>query len=358
MGKMMSGGVESMVMNYYRHINKSKVQFDFIIDEDSTIVPYDEIERLGGRVFKIPPYQKAIAYHKSLVKLFRENNYRIVHSHINTLSIFPLFAAKRAGVQTRIAHSHSTAGKGETMRNILKYTLRPLSKVFPTHYCACSEHAGRWLFGDKLYNQGAVIIVRNAIDLAKFRFDSQTREDVRKELNIKSKFALVHVGRFMAQKNHSFLIDIFEQIQKLDSNSVLFLVGEGELEQQTRNKVSQLGLDDHVRFLGVRNDVHRLLMGMDAFLLPSNYEGLGIVAVEAQATQLNVIASDMVPAEARISNSIEFISLNSSPKEWAEVILSYRLEKSKANPIIDYDYDIENASELLLGIYQATMKGT
>lgn len=321
MGKMMSGGVESVVMNYYRHIDQSKVQFDFIIDNDSTIVPYEEIESLGGRVYRIPPYQKPVAYHKALLALFCENKYRIVHSHINTLSVFPLFAAKRAGVPVRIAHSHSTAGKGETMRNLLKYTLRPFSKVFPTHFCACSEYAGRWLFGDRFYDTGKVMLMRNAIDISKFAFDLQVRDDVRRELDIEDKLVIGHVGRFMKQKNHSFLIDIFERIHMQTPNSVLLLVGEGELEQEIRNKAERLGLADCVRFLGVRNDVHRLLMAMDVFLLPSLYEGLPVVGIEAQVSGLKVVMSDTVTWEVKVTENLEYILLSRSADEWADLIL-------------------------------------
>jgi len=347
MGKMMSGGVESVVMNYYRHIDRTKVQFDYIIDEDSTIVPYEEIESLGGRIYKIPPYQKPVAYHKALVKLLRKNNYRVVHSHITTLSIFSLFAAKRAGVPVRIAHSHSTAGKGETARNILKYMLRPFSRVFPTHYCACSEYAGRWLFGDKLYNCGNVVLVRNAIDLSKFKFDPQARENVRAELKVKDKLVVGHVGRFMKQKNHSFLIDIFQQLQTLESNSVLLLVGEGELEQEIREKIAGLGLSECVHFLGVRNDVHNLLQAMDVFLLPSLYEGLPVVSVEAQASGLKMIASDTVTKEAKITPDFVFMSLAQPPVAWAQRALDSVSEKRESGieQIADAGFEIKTAAE-------------
>lgn len=353
MGKMMSGGVESVVMNYYRHINREKVQFDFIIDEDSTIVPYEEIENLGGKIYKIPPYQKPVSYHKALIRLFHENHYCIVHSHINTLSIFPLFAAKRAGIPVRIAHSHSTAGKGETARNILKYTFRPFSKVFPTHYCACSEYAGRWLFGDKMYDSGKVTLIRNAIETSKFIFDPQIRQTVRDELNITDKFVIIHVGRFMKQKNHSFLIEIFEKVHRQKPDSLLLLVGEGELEQEIRDKVHRLRLDNSVMFLGVRNDVHRLLQAADVFLLPSLYEGLPVVGVEAQASGLRMIASDTVTMEAKIIQSFVFMSLNQPSTAWAEKILVYQDDKrgTSTKQIVSAGFEIGVAAEKLQDFY-------
>ena len=165
MGKTHNGGVEAAVMNYYRNIDRTKIQYDFIIDSDSSnTVLQDEIESLGGKVITIPPYQKPIAYHKALYKLFTENNYPLVYSHLNTLSVFPLFAAWRAGIPIRVAHNHSTAGKGEFKRNMMKYMLRPFAKIFPTHLCACSEYAGRWLFGKRAMDSGRVRVWPNAID--------------------------------------------------------------------------------------------------------------------------------------------------------------------------------------------------
>ena len=180
-GKWVGGGVEAVVMNYYRHINREKIQFDFICDSDSTNIPYEEIESLGGRVILIPPYQKTFKYHKELKKTLIENEYKIVHSHINTLSIFPLYAAKKAGVPVRIAHSHSTTNSKEWKRNILKQILRPFSKIFATNYMCCSELAGRWLFGNKVYNKGKVYLLNNAIDLEKFSYDEKIRNKKRKK---------------------------------------------------------------------------------------------------------------------------------------------------------------------------------
>lgn len=353
MGKMMSGGVEAMVLNYYRHIDRTQVQFDFIIDADSTIVPEEEICSLGGRVFRIAPYQKPFAYHRELVALFRREKWRIVHSHINTLSVFPLFAAKRAGVPIRIAHSHSTAGKGETARNIMKYALRPFAKLFPTHYCACSAYAGRWLFGDKLVDSGKVMLVRNAIDTSKFTFNARVREEMRKELGVEGKFVVGHVGRFMMQKNHNFLIDIFEQIHARNPNSVLLLIGEGELEESIRQQVQRLGLNKYVDFLGVRNDVHSILQAMDVFVLPSLYEGLPVVGVEAQASGLRMVASDTVTEEAKITDSFAFFSLQKSTAEWAEIaVQSSAISREDASrQVHERGYDIQEAAERLCGYY-------
>lgn len=240
-GKMVNGGLEAVVMNYYRHIDRSKVQFDFIVDEDSTVIPREEIERLGGRVYIVPPYQKLNRYIPALIRLFRENEYKIVHSHLNTLSVFSLYAAKKAGVPVRIAHNHSTAAKGEIKKNLLKYTLRPFAKVYATHYAACSKYAGEWLFGKKAVECGQVTIFNNAIDLNKFKYDEDVRREVRKELGVEDKFVIGHVGRFCYQKNQEFVIDIFVEVYKKNPNAVLLMIGDGPDRAKIEKKVRDLG---------------------------------------------------------------------------------------------------------------------
>lgn len=326
-GKWVGGGVEAVVMNYYRNINHNKIQFDFICDSDSTNIPYDEIEKLGGKVILIPPYQKIFKYHKELKKVLKEGNYKIVHSHINTLSVFSLWAAKSAKVPVRIAHSHSTTNKKEKKRNLMKQVLRPFSKMFSTHYMCCSELAGRWLFGNKTYDKGKVYLLNNAIDLDKFKYDEKIRKEKRKELNIKDDTLVIgHIGRFMEQKNHRFLIDIFNEIHKQNKNSILLLAGQGPLMEEMKEKVNSLNLNNSVKFLGQRKDANELYQAMDIFCLPSLYEGLPVVGVEAQAAGLLCILSDDMTKETKVLDSTTFMSLNNKDKEWADKII----ELSKA----------------------------
>ena len=271
----MDGGVESVVMNYYRNIDRDKIQFHFLCDEDSTDIPYDEIEKLGGKVIVIPPYQKLFKYQKELYKIFKENNYKIVHSHINALSVFPLRIAKKAKIPVRIAHSHSTSNKKEWKKNILKMILRPFSKLYANNYFACTEYAGKWLFGKKVVERKELNVINNAIDLKKFEFNENTREDLRKELGIKEDVLVIgHVGRFMKQKNHEFLIDVFEKAIKQDDNIYLILVGQGPLEDKIKEMAKEKGIENKILFLGQRNDVNKLYQAMDIFVLPSLYEGL------------------------------------------------------------------------------------
>lgn len=344
-GKWLGGGVEAVVMNYYRHIDRNKIQFDFICDEDSTNIPYEEIESLGGKVILIPPYQKVFKYHKELKRVLKEGNYKIVHSHINTLSVFSLFAAKCAGVPVRIAHSHSTTNKKEKKKNLMKQVLRPFSKLFATDYFACTEHAGRWLFGDKAFDEGKVYILNNAIDVEKFKYDEKIRKAKRKELGIKdNQLVIGHIGRFVAQKNHTFLIDIFNEIHKKNKDAILVLAGQGPLMDEIKSKVKDLGLTESVKFLGQRTDANELYQAFDVFLLPSIYEGLGLVLIEAQCAGLPCVASTEVPKVAKVTKNLYFIPLLNSSEEWAKTALKIATKSKRedySKKVTNKNYNIE-----------------
>lgn len=341
-GKWLGGGVEAVIMNYYRNIDKSKVQFDFICDEDSTCIPYEEIEKLGGKVIIIPPYQKPIKYHKELKKVLKENNYKIVHSHINTLSVFPLFVAKRVGVPVRIAHSHSTTNKKEWKRNIMKQVLRPLSKIYATNYFSCSEFAGRWQFGNKAYEKGQVYLMNNAIEINKFMFNESIRQSLRKELNIsEDTFVIGHIGRFVETKNHSFLLDIIKDIQAKKNDTILVLLGQGPLDNKMKEKAKESHIENKVIFLGQKKDIEKYYQIFDLFILPSLYEGLGMTLIEAQVSGLNCIVSDNVPKEAEIiKNSVKFLSLEN--KEcWVQECLNTKKQDRMINPNEIEQYNIK-----------------
>ena len=353
-GKWLGGGVEAVIMNYYRNIDRSKIQFDFICDSDSINIPYDEIEKLGGRVILCPPYQQIFKYIKELIKIFKENDYKIVHSNINALSIFPLYAAKKAGVPIRIAHSHSTSNKKEWKKNLIKNCLRPFSKVYATHYFACSELAGRWLFGNKVFDSKKVTIINNAIDVDMFEYDENVRNKKRKELGIKESTLVVgHVGRFVAQKNHMFLIDIFNEVLKKNSDSLLLLVGQGPKENEIKEKLKNLGIEKKVMFLGQRNDVSELYQVMDVFLFPSLYEGLGIVLIEAQVSRLPCIASTEVPEVAKVSENFSFLSLDELAGVWADKVIELFMCKRNVNLNFfrRFGYDILIESGKLESLY-------
>ena len=322
MGIVESGGVEAVIMNYYRNIDKNKVQFDFVMHKGGNPHYIAEVQSMGARAYEITPYSKNIfAFTYEIYKIIKNGNYDIVHSNMNSLSGFPLFAAWLAGARFRILHNHTTDTKAEGLRTVLKRMLRPFAKMFANKYWACSKLAAEWMYGKQAVNAGKVTIINNAIDLDKFAFNQEKRDKLRKEFGLEGKFVIGHVGRFMKQKNHEFLIDIFTEVVKKKNNAVLMLIGEGPLMESIRDKVSFLHLQNKVIFLGVRNDVADLYNVMDVFLFPSLYEGLGMVAVEAQVNGLPVVASTEVPTEAKASNNIKWIGLNEKLEYWTDEVL-------------------------------------
>lgn len=323
-GKMRNGGVESAVFSYYKHIDREKIQYDFIIDSDSSnLALQDEIESLGGKIITVPPYQEPFAYHKALYELFSEKHYPLVYSHVNTLSVFPLFAAWRAGVPIRIALSQSTGawGKGEFFRNVVKHILRNFSRTFATHWCACSKLAGEFQFGRKAVASGRVMIWPNAIETERYAYNESVRNDVRESLGLAGKFVVGHAGRFMPQKNHDFLVDIFAEIHRRREDSVLLLAGDGPLMDGIKEKVTRMAMNDSVIFLGSVNDMEKYYQAMDVFILPSLYEGLPVVGSEVQVAGLPFLCSDAVTPETKFCENMRFMSLKKSASEWAQEAL-------------------------------------
>lgn len=350
-GAAFDGGVESCIMNYYTHIDRDKVQFDFFVENTSKLIDKEKIEELGGNVVLIPSYKSLFKYIKTLKKLFKEGNYDIVHSNMNALSVFTLYAAKKAGVKVRIAHSHSTSNKKEWKRNIIKNLLRPFSKKYATHYFACSELAGRWLFGDKTYDAGKVTLINNAIDLDKFAFDEKARTEKRAELGLEDKFVVGNIGRLVTQKNQTFLLDIFYEYQKKNPNSALLILGTGPLLNELTEKTHKLNLQDKVIFAGVHKDPEKYYSAMDCFVFPSLYEGLGMTLVEAQVSGLPCIASEEVPLAAKVTKNVEFLSLKTSAEDWADKIGSVTVREEKKETFIARNYDLSTEAEKLTNKY-------
>ena len=355
MGYMNGAGVEAVVMNYYRHVDRAKVQFDLIVCEGSHFVPRDEVESLGGRVFMVPPYSHVVEFQNELQRLFRQEQWKIVHSHINALSVFPLRAAKKAGIPVRIAHSHSTSGKGEYAKNAVKALLKTQANRYPTHRVACSRLAGDWLFG----NGAEYTVMRNAVDLSAFAPDAADRTRARRSLGIEDGQLLVgHLGRYVDQKNHSFLLEIFKEVLALHPDAVLALAGEGPLLDATRERARDLGIADSVLFLGTRQDAPSLYRAFDVFCLPSLYEGLPMVGVECQAAHTPILASDAVTAEAAATSLMEFEPLGSGPDEWARRLLGMvGKEPVPADLESIREFDIKAAAPNLVNFYRSALRG-
>lgn len=355
MGIVESGGVEAVIMNYYRHIDRSKVQFDFVMHKGGNPRYIAEIKSLGGRVFEVTPYSKNIvSFTHEIYKVIKDGHYKIVHSNMNSMSGFPLFAAWLAGADVRISHNHTTDTKAEGVRTIIKRVLRPFARMFANRYWACSKLAGAWMYGQKAVDEGKVTIINNAIDLSRFAFKQEIRDKLRKEMGLEGKFVVGHVGRFMKQKNHDFLIDIFAELVKQKPESVLLLIGEGPLFGHIRDKVNSLDLQDKVRFLGVRSDVAELYNAMDVFVLPSFYEGLPVVGVEVQANGLPLLCSDQVTKEIIISNGIYLMDVKSGENYWADRLIGLKCSRSNdlTTVLKTSKYDINNESNRITEIYR------
>ena len=318
-GLSCGGGVEAVIMNYYRHIDKSKVQFDFVVHENPLKSFADEAKSMGANVYEVTPYTKNILkFTYEIYRIIKEGNYKIVHSNMNSLSGFPLLAAYLAGAKVRILHNHTTDTKEEGLRTTIKRVLRPFAKAFANQSWACSKLAGEWMYGKEAVENGDVTVINNAIDLDKFAFNQKKCNGLRKELGLEDKFVVGHVGRFMKQKNHEFLIDVFAEVFKDKENAVLLLIGEGPLMELIKDKVSRLNLNDKVIFLGVRSDVADLYNVMDVFVLSSFYEGLPVVGVECQANGLPFLCSSNVTKEVVFSTAIELFDLNVGATQWAK----------------------------------------
>lgn len=351
---MNRGGLETMLMNYYRKLDKTKIQFDFMTNRLERGHYDDEIEALGGKIYRLSPikpgnYNK---YFKELDEFFKEHKeYKVVHSHINENSGFVLKAAKKAGIECRIAHSHLSDLKLDYKYPFRVYARRNL-KGNVSDYFACSQRAGEWLFGKEISSSGKVTVLNNAVDTEKFKINKDIRDKVRMELGIEDKKVIGHVGRFNPQKNHEFLIDVFNEVYKKDKGTVLLLIGDGYLKEKIEDKVKKLNLEQGVKFLGVREDIPELMQGMDLFLFPSQFEGLAVVMVEAQAAGLKVITSTGVTKESDITNNVEFIDLSKGAEYWADIVLNSDFKKrDDINLMIKKGYDSTNNVKWLSDFY-------
>lgn len=359
------GGAEAMIMNYMRNIDRSLIQFDFLTNRDYRAAYEDEIEDLGGKVYHMcPMYPGKFRQYKREVRDFLKEHpeYKIIHSNLEERSYFALKEAKKLGIPVRISHSHNRP-LGFDIKLLVRYYFRFMLKYYNTHLFACGVEAGDWLYGKK--NREKVIIMNNAIDAEDYTYQPQKSMEMKKELGVEGKLVIGHVGRFFAQKNHSFLIDIFHEIHKKNSNTVLLLTGGGEqddlLKNQIKQKVKELGLLDCVRFLGVRSDVNDVMQAFDLFLLPSLFEGLPVTMIEAQASGLPCVISDKVPIQCDITGNVKVVGLDESPEVWADVILDFAdgFERMDTfDKIQEKGFDIKENAKWLEEFYIGAMRET
>ena len=353
---MARAGIETMLMNYYREIDRDQIQFDFLANKPTPGEYDEEIRSMGGRVFvspglnplHFPRYKRYVAD-----LLHGDPSIRIVHAHNEAMGYYALQSAKDAGLRVRIAHAHNT----QIIRDY-KYPLKLICKqLLPgaaTDYWSCGRDAGIYYYGEKRWNKSGFIL-HNAIDVSRFGFRKEARERLRRLHDLEECFVIGHVGRFNVQKNHSRLLEIFRETVKAVPEARLVLIGTGELEQSVKEKARAIGIQDKTLFLGQMGDVSEWYQAMDCFVLPSLFEGLPVVGIEAQAAGLPCIFSDQVTDEVLLSPQARRVSLQANDAQWAgEIVASRSSETDRirgVNIVRQAGYDIRTEAQKLQEVY-------
>lgn len=350
--RMEAGGSQSFIMNLYRNIDRTQVQFDFLVHYKEHQYYDDEIEALGGKIYRLTFREdlNIVRYLKELNDFFvKHPEYKVVHGHMHSLGVVYLHYAKKYGVPTRIAHSHTTS----TQNNAKKYLKQIMVKLYKrdaTDYFACSKLAGEYMFAKENFT-----VINNAITSSEFVFSDEKRKQKRKELGIEDKIVIGNIGRIELVKNHRFTVRLFNEFHSKYTDSVLLLIGSGSLEKEIKLQVRKLGLTDCVKFLGNRKDVSELYMAMDAFLFPSLFEGLGIVGVEAQAAGTPVVCTDTLPDEINVTDLLDRVSLDAPLAKWIEAmeraIYNRKAHKDMSKEIIAANYDIAELTKKIQLFY-------
>jgi len=348
------GGVESFIVNYYRNIDRKKIQFDFLCNSHEAVAYEDELIKLGGRTFHITARSKDRAtYKKELENVFRNHasEWSVIWVNVCSLAnIDYLKVAKKYGIKKRIIHSHNSQNMDGKLRVLLhKWNKRSIGK-YATDFWACSEDAAHWFYSDELMKRA--VVIHNAIDVERMKFDEEKRKAIREQYHIENKYVIGNIGRLHFQKNQAFAIDVFNEYHKKNSDSVLVLVGQGEDEGKLKNQVNNLGLRDFVIFAGVQKDIQGWLSAFDLFLFPSKFEGLSVVAMEAQANGVPIYGSKgVIPAEVVVNDNFITLELNIGVTKWAEIMLSRLNKRTPYNiarcKLINRGFEIKLAAQEL-----------
>ncbi len=356
MAGLSRGGLETFVMNVYRKIDRTKIQFDFLVNETHSQDYGEEVLSMGGRIYTIPARNKGfISYYKNLDAFFKEHahEYVAVHQHISSLSTATdLYFAKKYGIKVRVLHSHNSFMHGK-LHFLLHYGTKPFVSSLATHYLGCSDVAINWFYkytGVSYKTQ----MVNNGIDVEKFKYNEECRLQVRKEFGLEGKIVLGHVGRFDKVKNHKFLVELFYEYHKRNANSLLMLIGVGQLIETVKQQCKNLGIEDDVVFLGGRDDIYKLLQAMDIFVMPSLYEGLPVSLVEAQTSGLPVLVTDVISQDTQMTDNFYCMSLSETADAWAKKasqILNGYKRIDESGKIVQKGFDIKTTANLLEEIY-------
>ena len=358
------GGVTSMMINIQKHLDRDKINFDYLVFHDRKEPSEDIVKAMGSRKLVASVDNIGIAAVrrfarlKEIKRVCKENNVKILHYNADSAAdLMNIMAAKAGGVEYVTIHSHNagfgTAGKGVRLMSRL---LKPFIPKYCDTYWGCSDLAARFLLPNKIVNSGNYYVLPNGIELEKYKFNPAVRDEKRKELGVEDKFVIGHAGRFSDQKNHTFLLDIFAEIKKKQEDAVLLLFGVGELVEPMKEKAKRLGIEDSVIFYGASNEMDKMWQAMDVFLMPSLHEGLPVTGIEAQASGLPCVFSDEITKEVDVTKTSKFLSLSDDLEKWADVVISLRnvpradnIEKLK-NANYDICTTAETVSELYLSI--------
>ena len=355
-------GIETMLMNFYRHMDRDKVQFDFLANKPDAGAYDEEIRSLGGRIYVSPGFMSYRKYEKYMTQLFKEHpEYKIIHTHNGSLMLYALESAKKNKIPVRIAHAHATAVP-VGLKNQLKKLMRPMIKYVATDYWGCSEAAGKFYFSEKRWNNSNELI-HNAIDVDNFTFNESVRNEIREKYGFGDKLVIGNVGRMMAQKNQKKLLDVFAVIHRGNPNTQLVIIGNGELEDKLKEQASELGIADSVTFTGSISNVNEWYSAIDVFVMTSLYEGLPVVAIEAQAADLPCVFTNTITPEVKITENVQFLGLYDESEKWAKAILSIKPAQrvSRRAELQRAGYDIETEAkrmqELYLKLYSEIQEG-
>ena len=362
-GRTLNGGVENYVLNYYLSIDKSKFQFDFFIEHESLIINRQLIEKLGGKIFIIPSIKNIFSYNSKLKSIFKQNKYSIVQANNNSLSVISLRIAKKCNIPIRIANSLSTSNKNEFVRNIVKNILKKFSKRYATHYFACSNLAGQWLFGKNIIYNKNYYLVHNAVDIKKFIYSENKRIELKKKHNLENRFVVGTIGRLENQKNHKYLLDIFSYLHKNDSRYFLIIIGDGKLYGDLISKAKSLNINEDMLILtskdvGVRGTAALYYNLFDIFVLTSLYEGLPTVGIEAQINGLPCLFASTITDETKVNDNVQFLDINEDDiPQWVDEI-TCNIKKRCVRSDNLLSFDISNEVIALENLYSMLLRGT
>ena len=350
------GGAESRIMDLYRHIDRSRVQFDFVVHTDKEGYFDKEIERLGGRIFRVPRFRiyNYFSYRRAFLEFFRKHQeFRMVQGHMTSSAAIYLPLAKKAGISTTIAHARS-AGVDKGIKGKLTRWMRKNLWKKADYLFTCSEVAGLSVFGKKAVEEGKTIFIPNAIDCSAFSYDEEKRREMRESLGLTDKYVIGHVGRFHYAKNHEYLLQVFAKLCKKSDDYVMILLGEGGGMESCRALTRELKIEDKVFFLGNHSNVYDYYQAMDYFVYPSRYEGLPGTVVEAQSSGLKCLMSDTICEEVAVTDLVHTMSIGEEPEKWAAYIEETRdyERKSRVPEMEQAGFDVNGQALLMMDFYE------